>query len=138
MKFWPQSDDSVNDNDLCHEKFGSNATNRLKMFKCFFAIQDPRLNPPSKKTHPNFKVDPFMLHLLHRLAEVWDLGPGISFDEATQSFKGRHYLKAKIKYKIAGDGHLIDCIGDDGFIFTMYQRTNPAPKKWTDLGFSPT
>lgn len=108
------------------------------MFKCFFAIQDPRLSTPSKKTHPNFKVDPFMLHLLHCFARMWDLGAEISFDEATQGFKGRHYLKAKIKFKKAGDGYLIDCIGDDGFIFTFYQRTNPAPKKWTDIGFSPT
>ena len=99
------------------------------MFKCFFACQDPRLSTPSKKTHPNFKIDPFILHLLKCFAEMWNLGAEISFDEATQGFKGRHYLKAKIKFKKAGDGYLIDCIGDDGFIFTFYQRTNPAPKK---------
>ena len=69
---------------------------------------------------------------------MWDLGAEISFDEATQGFKGRHYLKANIKFKKAGDGYLIDCIGDDGFIFTFYQRTNSAPNKCTDIGFSPT
>ena len=108
------------------------------MFKCFFAIQYSRLSTPSKKTHPNFKVDPSMLHLLHYFARMWDLGAEILFDEATQGFKGRHYLKAKIKFKKAGDGYLIDCIGDDGFIFTFYQRTNPTSKKCTDIGFSPT
>ena len=138
MKFRPQSEDPVNGNDLCNEMFGSNADNRLKMFKCFFACQDPRLSTPSKKSHPNFKIDPFFLHLLQCFSRMWDLGAEISYDEATQGFKGRHYLKAKIKYKKAGDGYLIDCVGDDGFIFTFYQRTNPAPKKWTDMGFSPT
>jgi len=47
---------------------------------------------------------------------MWDLGAEISYDEATQGFTGRHYLKAKIKYKKAGDGYLIDCVGDDGLI----------------------
>ena len=69
---------------------------------------------------------------------MWDLGSEISFDEATQGFQGHHYLKAKIKFKKLGDGYLIDYIGDGGFIFTMYQRTNPAPQKWAVLGFSPT
>jgi len=79
-----------------------------------------------------------MLHLLHCFSEMRDLGSEISFDESMQSFQGCHYLKAKIKLKKVGDGYLIDCVGDDGFIFTMYQRTNPVPQKWTALGFSPT
>ena len=108
------------------------------MFKYFFVVQDPRLENKPKKTHPNFKVDPFMLHLLQCFASMWDLGSDLSLDEATQGFKGRHYLKAKIKYKKAGDGYLIDCIGDDGFIYTMFLRTNPAPRKWIELGFCPT
>ena len=85
-------------------------------------------NTRSKIEHA-FKVDPFMIHLLHCFARMWDLGAEISFDEATQGFKGCHCLKAKIKFKKAGDGYLIDFIGDHGFIFTFYQRTNPAPKK---------
>ena len=138
MKFNTQLEDPANGNDLCHDAFGSNAGERFKMFKCFFAVQDPRLENKPKKTHPNFKVDPFMLHLLQCFASMWDLGSDLSLDEATQGFKGRHYLKAKIKYKKAGDGYLIDCIGDDGFIYTMFLRTNPAPRKWIELGFCPT
>ena len=64
MKFNTQLEDPANGNDLCHDAFGSNAGKRFKMFKCFFAVQDPRLENKPKKTHPNFKVDPFMLHLL--------------------------------------------------------------------------
>ena len=33
---------------------------------------------------------------------------------------------------------MLDCIGDDGFIYTFFLRTTPAPKKWIDKGFCPT
>ena len=69
---------------------------------------------------------------------MWDLDVETSYNKSTQGFKDRHYLKVKIKHKKSGDRHLIDCVDDDGFIFTFYQRANPAPKKWTDIGFSPT
>ena len=35
-----------------------------------------------KKTNPNLKVDPFILHLRHCFAEMLDLGSEILFDEA--------------------------------------------------------
>ena len=63
MKFRTQTKDPANGNDLCHKIFGSNAENRLKMFKYFFECQDPRLSTSSNTTHPNFKIDPFFLHL---------------------------------------------------------------------------
>ena len=88
----------------------------------------PKIEYTSKITHPNFKIDPFFLHLLQCFPQMWDLGVEISYDEATQGFKDRHHLKVNIKYKKAGDGYLIDCVPDDGFIFTFYQRTNPAPR----------
>ena len=99
MKLCIQTEDPVNGNDLCHEIFGTNTDNRLKMFKCFFVRQEPRLSTPPKKSHPNFNIDPFFLHLLQWFSRMWDLGTEISFVEATQGFKGRHYLKAKIKLK---------------------------------------
>ena len=45
MKFSLQAQDPVNGNNLCNERFGTNAINRLKIFKWFFSVQDPRLNP---------------------------------------------------------------------------------------------
>ena len=65
MKFKTQVEDPANGNDLCSEIFGSNALLRLKMFRCLFSVQDPRLKVQSKHSHPNFKIDPWMLHLLH-------------------------------------------------------------------------
>ena len=69
---------------------------------------------------------------------MWDLGEKLSFDKATQGFKGKHSLKLVIKFKREGNGYLLDCIGDDGLIYTCFLRSTPAPKKWIDKGFSPT
>ena len=63
MKFTPQFHDPVNGNDLISSLFGMNSISRFKQFKSFFALQDPRILPPSQKTHPNFKVDPFLRHI---------------------------------------------------------------------------
>jgi len=60
---------------------------------------------------------------------MWDLGEKISFDKAKRGSKGKHSLKPVIKYKKEGDGYLLDCIEDDGFIYTFFLRTTPAPKK---------
>ena len=67
MKFERKSIDPVNGNDLVNEAFGgvtSKAAKRCGMFKSFFGCQDPRLLLTSKKTHPNFNIDPFFKHLL--------------------------------------------------------------------------
>ena len=66
IKFEIQSIDSVNSNDWVNEAFGevlSKAARRRGMFKSLFWYQDPRLLLPSKKTYPNFKIDPFFKHL---------------------------------------------------------------------------
>ena len=49
MKFHPQSFDPINGNDIVSEAFGGVATKairRRKMFKAFFGVQDPRIQPP--------------------------------------------------------------------------------------------
>ncbi len=56
MKFKSQSEDPINGNDLCHERFGKNAVKRHKHFKAFFSCQDPLIPGPSRKTHPNHKI----------------------------------------------------------------------------------
>ena len=76
MEFETQSNDPVNGNDLVNESFGgvpSKSTRRHAMFKAFFDVQDPRVLPPSKKTHANFKIDPFFKHLLQTFKSMWDV-----------------------------------------------------------------
>ena len=46
----------------------------------------------------------------------------ISFDEATRIFKGKHSLKSVINVKKEGDGYLIYCIGEDGFIYNFFSK----------------
>ena len=60
QKFKPQHEAPINGNDLCHKIFGSNGDKRHKQFKTFFAIQDPKKDPPNRKDYPNWKVDPFL------------------------------------------------------------------------------
>ena len=77
MKFERHNIDPINGNDLVNEAFGgitSKAARQRGMFKSFFGCQDPRLILPSKKTHPNFKIDPFFKHLLVSFKSMWDLG----------------------------------------------------------------
>ena len=91
MKFERHNIDPINGNDLVNEAFGgitSKAARQRGMFKSFFGCQDPRLILPSKKTHPNFKIDPFFKHLLVSFKSMWDLGENVSFDEATRVFRG--------------------------------------------------
>ena len=141
INFERRSIDTVNGNDLANETFGgvpSKAERRRGMFKSFFGCQYPRLLLPSKKSHPNFKIDPFFKHILVSFKSMWDLGEKISFDEATRGFKRKNSPKSVIKFKKEGDGYLLNCISDDGFIYTFPLRKTPAPKKWVDKGFCPT
>ena len=77
MEFEIQNIYPVNVNDLVNEVFGvvpSKAARRRGIFKSFFGCQNPRLLLPSKKTHPNFKIDPFFKHILVSFKPMWDLG----------------------------------------------------------------
>ncbi len=51
-KFHSQESDPMNGNNLVPELFRKNAEKKLKMWKLFFGVQDPRKATPSRKTHP--------------------------------------------------------------------------------------
>ena len=87
MKFKPQFIDPVNGNDLCYEIFGMNGDKAHKCFN-FFACQNPMLPIPSKTSHPNFKIDDFIAHIMVFSQQAWLLGISISVDEQTIGFKG--------------------------------------------------
>jgi Transposase IS4/SAP domain len=137
MKFKPQSIDAINGSDLCSSVFGENAEKRHKQFKSFFAVQNPLLPVPSKTTHPNWKVDPFLAWVQTISMEAWDVGSHLSGDEQTIGFKGNHADKQRISYKKEGDGFLADAIAEDGYTYTFFFRNMPAPKKYIDMKLSP-
>ena len=136
-KFRNQEKDPVNGNDLVSEAFGANAEKRYKMWKTFFAVQDPRKETPSTKTHPNFKVDPFLHHIMKVSMDAWDMGEVLSCDEQDIGFTGRHQDKQRVNYKDEGDGFLTDSLCQDGYTYSFYFRNMPAPKKYVDQGYSP-
>ena len=64
-------EDPVAGNDSCARVFGENAERRWKEFKYCFFLTDPRETVPSKKTQPNYKVQPFMDHVQRISHEAW-------------------------------------------------------------------
>jgi hypothetical protein len=123
--------------DLCFDVFGKNAGKRHKHFKAFFACQDPMLPTPSRKTHPNHKVDNFLSHVNRVSMEAWDMGRSVSCDEQTIGFQGRHQDKPRISYKKEGDGFQADCICENGYTYSFYFRNVAAPRKYLRKKCSP-
>ena len=153
FKFKSQIEDPISGNDLCHSVFGNNAERRLKEFKKFLSLTDPRVLPPPKKANPNFKLEEFFDYMKKKSKESWQpgiitftfilfmltsslLGPNGSVDEQTIGFQGKHVDKLKIKFKRAGDGFMCDAWCDAGFTYTFYFRNEPAPKKYLRLKLS--
>jgi hypothetical protein len=132
MKFIPQSQDTINGNDMYFRVFGLNATKCHKKFKAYFTIQDPRKIVPSTKMHPNFKGDPFLCWIQSESIQAFDLGKYISIDEQTIGFKVNHADQLRISYKKEGDGFQCDAICCDGYTYSFFMRNMLAPKTtWT-------
>ena len=141
MKFNSQKDDPVNGNDLSHSSFGSvtwKSEKRHRHFKCFFSSQNPTIPPPSRETHPNWKVHPLLKHMVEISKKAVHLGRDLSCDEQTVGFQGNHKDKQRITYKREGDGFLADCICSDGYTYTFQFRHQEASKKiMKDFSCSP-
>ena len=137
MKFKSTKEDPVNGSDLCVDVFGSNATTRHKEFKVFFSATNPLIPTPPTTTHPNWKIDPVLKHMMRVSKEAMILGKSISIDEQDIGFQGQHKDKQRISYKRVGDGFLVDALCADGYTFSWYFRNQAAPKMWTSKGLSP-
>ena len=137
MKLATELKDPIHHSAFLCRVLGPSAARRFKEWKACFACQDPKLPIPSRKTHPNFKVDEFLRHLQLIFRYAWLPGRDLSGDEQTMGFKGQHADKLRINYKKEGDGFQADCLADDGSTFTFYLQNQPAPKKYIDMGFSP-
>ena len=98
--------------------FGSNATTRHKEFKTFFSATDPLIPTPPTSTHPNWKIDPVLKHMMKVSKDAIKLGKSISIDEQDIGFQGQHKDKQRISYKRVGDGFLVDALCADGYTFS--------------------
>ena len=52
-------------------------------------------------------------------------------------FQGQYKDKHRITYKAEGDGFQADALCDEGFIYQVYMRNDPAPKKYIKQVLSP-
>ena len=132
MKFHPQTEDPVNGNDFICYSFGgktSNSKRRHRHFKSFFTSVNPSLPVPDRNSHPNWKVHPFLKHILQVSKEAAAIGKNLSCDEQTVGFQGHHKDKQRITYKKEGDGFLADALCSDGYTFAFHFRHQPASQK---------
>jgi hypothetical protein len=136
-KLRPEATDPVHSNSFLIRVFGTNAPRRFREWKACFACQDPKIAIPSRKTHPNFKIDEVLRHFQTVFRYAWLPGRDLSGDQQTIGFKGHHKDKLRISYKKEGDGFQCDCLADAGYTFTFYMRNQPAPKKYLEKGWSP-
>ena len=62
-KLQQEHKDPINSSGFLLRVLGNNATQWLREWKACFACQDPKVEVPLCKRHPNFKVDEFLRHL---------------------------------------------------------------------------
>ena len=129
-------DDAANYNNFVCTNV-RNGVRRHRMFRAFFACQDPRKNVPAGAASPLFKLLP-LINWMNRIGQLsWEPAMNLSIDEQTISFQGRHADKLRISYKAEGDGFQADAICDRGFTYAFYFRNEPPPKKYIKQGLSP-
>ena len=64
-----QPDGPISGNDLCAEVFSENDFTRHKKINAFSAAVNPIKSVPTTNTHPNWKVDPYLEHVMRALNE---------------------------------------------------------------------
>ena len=98
MKFKSRRTYPVQGNDFLQKNFGHNSVRKHKEFKCFFVFQDPCTPIPTQNLYPNWKLYPFLNHILYVLHFEWFLGFSLAVDEKIIGFQGRHVDKMIISY----------------------------------------
>ena len=135
MKFNSQKEDPVNGNDFVFHSFGGKSAiskRRHRHFKSFFASNDPTYPVPSRDEAPNWKIHPFLKHILQASKEAVFMGRDLSCDEQTIGYQGNHRDKQRITYKKEGDGFLADTICGEGYTYSFHFRHQDASKKIMD------
>ena len=87
MKFNSSLDDPVNGSNLCNEIFGIAGVTRHKEFKTLFACVGPVLPTPPSTSHPKWKLDSLLKHMMRVPKDGINIGQSISVDEMDISFQ---------------------------------------------------
>ena len=96
IKFVLSLDDPVNGSNLCNNIFGRAGVTRQKESKTFFACVSPLLPTPPSTSHPNWKLDPLLKHMMRVEKYGIHIGQSISVDEMYIIFQGRHTDKQRV------------------------------------------
>jgi hypothetical protein len=137
LKFRSSAQDELHGSDFVRNSFGPSAERRHRMFKAFFAVQNPMIEAPPRKKKPNWKINPLIKWLNFVMPLAWILGRVFSVDEQTIGFQGNHADKKRITYKAEGDGFQNDALCQDGWTHQVHFRNEPAPVKYIRAGLSP-
>ena len=105
-----QVDYPWNGNDMVTNSLGPNCIRSHRHFKSLFCVQDPRKNTPSRKTHPNWKIERLLKQVLRFSKEAMIPGRDASIDEQTIGFQGHHADKKRHNEKNKGDGFQCDSL----------------------------
>jgi hypothetical protein len=60
LKFGSSFQDELHGSDFVHNSFGTRAEITHRMFKVFFAVQNPMIEPPPQKKKLNWKINSFI------------------------------------------------------------------------------
>jgi hypothetical protein len=60
LKFRSSAQDELHGSDFVRNSFGPSAERRHRMFKAFFAVQNPMIEAPPRKKKPNWKINPLI------------------------------------------------------------------------------
>ena len=75
-----------------------------------FACVDPFMPTPPSAAHPNWKIDPFLKHMIKVSKYAIVIGQDISIDEQDIGFQGQYKDKKRVAFKKGGQGVLVDAL----------------------------
>ena len=99
IKFQSSFDDPVNGSDLCSQVFERVGVTRYKEFKTFFACVSPFQITPPTTSHPNFKLNPLLKHMMRVSKEAIRIGQSISIDEMGIEGRVTHITKRMVELR---------------------------------------
>ena len=128
MKFNSFQDEPVNGSNMCNKIFGISGVTRHKEFKTFFLCVSSLLPTPPYTSHPNWRLDPLLKHMMWVAENGTNIGQSISVDEMYIGFQGQHKDKQRVSYKIFGDSFLVGALCAEGCTYSLYFRNQLAPR----------
>ena len=92
---------------------------------------------PSHKLYPNWKLCPFLKHILSVFNFVWLLVCALYVGDQIIGFKVIHMDKMRISYKNEGGVFQVDALCYRGYTNVFFLGNEVLPKEYTLISISP-